>query len=275
MDITRPILSGVRIAGHWCGVHYKGQRRLCFSCGREGHLSRKCPSKAQNAPIEANPGSSSTEGPQLPGSVTPSPDVVAADSMEQGHSSGTQEVPTDNGIAEIVDGLVSKVVALVDQPIPNTALAARSIDSQSSDCKTAAQPILTLSVRRNGRSLSRKTKPTPPTCSKSRSKSRSPLRKNEQLSVISSSKSDAESDDSSHASFETVSKFSLDADDFTSADDNLASPLIDDVLDSPFSPVSTNFPFVPVVARAADESSILLRFSVRASSLSGEGESSS
>jgi hypothetical protein len=43
MEIRQPIPFRMRIAGHWCFVHHKGQKRLCFGCGQEGHNRSSCP----------------------------------------------------------------------------------------------------------------------------------------------------------------------------------------------------------------------------------------
>lgn len=34
----------LRIAKHWCGIYYMGQKQICFKCHMEGHLVAKCPS---------------------------------------------------------------------------------------------------------------------------------------------------------------------------------------------------------------------------------------
>ena len=49
MDISQAIPFRLRIAGHWCFVHYKGQKRVCFACGQEGHTRRNCPDLAPPA----------------------------------------------------------------------------------------------------------------------------------------------------------------------------------------------------------------------------------
>ena len=49
MDISQAIPFCLRIAGHWCFVHYKGQKRVCFACGQEGHNRRNCPDLAPPA----------------------------------------------------------------------------------------------------------------------------------------------------------------------------------------------------------------------------------
>ena len=46
MEVRSDIPARVRIAGHMCNVYYKGQKRLCFHCGKEGHIISKCPAKA-------------------------------------------------------------------------------------------------------------------------------------------------------------------------------------------------------------------------------------
>ena len=48
MEVARDIPVRFRIAGHWCSIYYKGQKRPCFTCGQEGHISSKCPSKLQD-----------------------------------------------------------------------------------------------------------------------------------------------------------------------------------------------------------------------------------
>ena len=39
MEVRENIL---KIAGHWCFVHYRGQKRVCFQCGKEGHQWDRC-----------------------------------------------------------------------------------------------------------------------------------------------------------------------------------------------------------------------------------------
>ena len=46
MEILKDIPARLQVAGHHCVVHYKGQKRICFSCGKEGHFSSKCPCKS-------------------------------------------------------------------------------------------------------------------------------------------------------------------------------------------------------------------------------------
>ena len=45
MEVKHEIPARLRIAGHWCGIYYKGQKRLCFTCRQEGHFTNKCPSR--------------------------------------------------------------------------------------------------------------------------------------------------------------------------------------------------------------------------------------
>ena len=51
MEISQEIPARLRISGHWCFVHYRGQKKLCFSCGKEGHMSGQCPDKPRDAGV--------------------------------------------------------------------------------------------------------------------------------------------------------------------------------------------------------------------------------
>ena len=42
MEVRENIPSRLKIAGHWCFVHYRGQKRVCFQCGKEGHQQDRC-----------------------------------------------------------------------------------------------------------------------------------------------------------------------------------------------------------------------------------------
>ena len=53
MEIRQPIPFRMRIVGHWCFVHHKGQKRLCFGCGQEGHNRSSCPANSRPAVVEA------------------------------------------------------------------------------------------------------------------------------------------------------------------------------------------------------------------------------
>ena len=51
---VRHLLICLRIAGHYCVVHYKGQKKICFSCSKEGHTSAVCPSKLATSASSSN-----------------------------------------------------------------------------------------------------------------------------------------------------------------------------------------------------------------------------
>ena len=42
MEVWENIPSRLKIAGHWCFVHYRGQKRVFFQCGKEGHQRDRC-----------------------------------------------------------------------------------------------------------------------------------------------------------------------------------------------------------------------------------------
>ena len=45
MDISNPIPSRIRIAGHWCHIFYSGQIQTCFACDKSGHTQKDCPDR--------------------------------------------------------------------------------------------------------------------------------------------------------------------------------------------------------------------------------------
>ncbi|CAB4027658.1 Transposon TX1 uncharacterized 149 kDa [Paramuricea clavata] len=105
MEVINDIPTCLRIAGHWCTVHYKGQKRPCFSCGKEGHFSSKFPDKHIQLP------------PTLP--VIP---TVAPTGVSEAGTSGeveTRHVLNDL-LLQVSDGLVNGVT--FNQPSINAAL---------------------------------------------------------------------------------------------------------------------------------------------------------
>ncbi len=54
MDIRADIPARLRISGHYCVVHYKGQKKICFSCSKEGHTSAVCPTKLATSASSTN-----------------------------------------------------------------------------------------------------------------------------------------------------------------------------------------------------------------------------
>ena len=61
MEIRTEIPTRIRVAGHHCVVHYKGQKRPCFSCGLVGHYTDKCPTKSAPGAVTSK-ASTSAEG---------------------------------------------------------------------------------------------------------------------------------------------------------------------------------------------------------------------
>ena len=90
MEIQKDIPARLQVAGHHCVVHYKGQKRICFSCGKEGHFSSKCPSKS------SLPAASST----VISAVISSTPVNAGAST----SAAGVEPPSTRSFAEVVSG---------------------------------------------------------------------------------------------------------------------------------------------------------------------------
>ncbi len=90
MEIQKDIPARLQVAGHHCVVHYKGQKRICFSCGKEGHFSSKCPSKS------SLPAASSTV---IPAVISSTPVNAGASTSAAG-----VEPPSNRSFAEVVSG---------------------------------------------------------------------------------------------------------------------------------------------------------------------------
>ncbi len=125
MEITSAIPARIRIAGHWCAIYYKGQKKLCFSCGTEGHFSSKCPGKDRRGEVRpvvqphddvhsstlVNVGASTSvelEQPTLPPTVIPA--LVPEESL-----------PVSTEVEDLLSSVVSDVCdnAVGDQVLPS------------------------------------------------------------------------------------------------------------------------------------------------------------
>ena len=132
MEITKDIPTRVNIAGHWCFVHYRGQKRTCFECGEEGHQRDKCPRKktsAQPVVVEApvsNTMSSTninfprTEVVQPMEAVqtTVPPDVVSSSDTLPNVEEVSNDPPDRTIIAPVIEGLLAAVSAVESNDPP-------------------------------------------------------------------------------------------------------------------------------------------------------------
>ena len=110
MDIHADICTRLWIAGHYCVVHYKGQKKICFSCSKEGHTSAVCPSKLATLASSSN---NVTGLPVNVGASTATADLrvakahafVAEVSVQLAHQNDitvhpvATSVPTESGIS--------------------------------------------------------------------------------------------------------------------------------------------------------------------------------
>ena len=94
MDLSADIPARLRIAGHWCFVHYKGQKKLCFSCGSEGHTLSTCPSRAvRPSASDVPPAGDTVVSTVIPGATvsvvapvnTSTPPTITADAGSSNH----------------------------------------------------------------------------------------------------------------------------------------------------------------------------------------------
>ena len=123
MEIRKDIATRLHIAGHWCCVHYRGQKRTCFECGEEGHQRDKCPRRptpAQPVVVEAsvNNGNSSNNNNLPPTEAQPMEAVQATVTTDAVASSdatrNVEEVSNDPPAREVIVPIIEDLLAVVD-----------------------------------------------------------------------------------------------------------------------------------------------------------------
>ena len=124
IEIKKDIPTRVNIAGLWCFVHYRGQKRTCFECGEECHQRDKCPRKKTSAPpvvVEATAhNTTSSNNNNLPPTevvqpmeavqATVPPDVVS----NSGTPPNVEEVSNDPPAREVTVPIIEDLLAAVD-----------------------------------------------------------------------------------------------------------------------------------------------------------------
>ena len=139
MEVRENIPSRLKIAGHWCFVHYRGQKRVCFQCGKEGHQRDRCLSNlacdssvcaADERPVEtrATPANGTTVAAAVP---RPGGAQVLASAAAELPASEVTEVPA----SEAVEVLPSEVTPSdvtgfpASQPVGGLASGVREVSA--------------------------------------------------------------------------------------------------------------------------------------------------
>lgn len=114
MEVTQEIPLCMRIAGHLCNIFYKGQKRVCFTCQKEGHFSWSCPSKAFVNPSDI------VDDAVLLSREPVVPAVPVHDAASTLRESASSSVNTDvlSPVTEVLDGLLSSVTTTVGVIVP-------------------------------------------------------------------------------------------------------------------------------------------------------------
>ncbi len=127
MEIQKDIPARLQVAGHHCVVHYKGQKRICFSCGKEGHFCSKCPSKS------SLPVASSTV---IPAVISNTPVNVGASTSAAG-----VEPPSNRSFAEVVSGSEDHEDGFfVISPVPAGTVAVQDPANTNSSAEPSSVP---------------------------------------------------------------------------------------------------------------------------------------
>jgi hypothetical protein len=307
MEVRSNIPARVRIAGHMCNVYYKGQKRLCFHCGKEGHIISKCPAKdpalertgepvvGQSAPVAVAPVPLVPVAAALvPDAPAPAVPVASATVADVGVS------PSDAGrdvnlVAAVVGDIVLSVVGTVGENsvdelsvsprvsslvmedavllpgLAPSAVVLSTVDVVSSR-PSPLQSSPTLAGSKRGRS--------------GRSKSRSPLRKGGRRSLSLSSDSNP-GDISEDLSFVSPTSSQLhvsDGDADLPEDNFFATYPGHDLIDDPLTQFPPNLPCAtperihfysePEASQVSEESFVVQQFFAKSKISSGEEESS-
>ena len=150
MEVRENIPFRIRIAGHWCFVHYRGQKRVCFQCGKERHQRDQCLSDAAHNPSADVQSRDTTTAPAARTETVDAPQSEVVDAPR----SEVVDVPLSEG----VDGPQSEVVRTSRSEVVEVPRA-EIVDLS----RTESASVLALLLDRVGEgALSRSVAATPP-----------------------------------------------------------------------------------------------------------------
>ena len=126
MEVRENIPSRLKIAGHWCFVHYRGQKRVCFQCGKEGHQRDRCLSNLAHDLSVRTPAERPVETRTAPANDTTVAAAVPRSEGVQVPASAAVELPA-SGAVEVPACEVTDVPAAGGTPevaeLPASAVA--------------------------------------------------------------------------------------------------------------------------------------------------------
>ena len=121
MEVRKDIPTRIHIAGHWCFVHYRGQKRTCFQCGEEGHQKDKCPRRQSSVSAQPLAGAEAT-ATQNATNNNAVPVAPAIDTAEPATSTVAEpSLPPDSHItvsaSEVVPHLIQGILDTVGNAV--------------------------------------------------------------------------------------------------------------------------------------------------------------
>lgn len=240
MEVRHDIPARIRIAGHWCFVHYKGQKKLCFQCGKEGHMRGNCPDRAVEVVVGEH---------------------IDNDVPEQGGMGDPPPVVLDPPVTAVVPP-PSTVVA----PLPTSSqehTMTDSVDMVSVPVEVVKPDFASIVGGKRRRSPTRKS--SSPRSKKDRRHDKSPCG--------ACSESDSDLEESYGSASEDLSvdsdlSLSIEPENVPLPDDDILE-LANENMDSPLTPITPNLPGVlpgrqilpvPEDSQASDETRVITRF---------------
>ena len=121
MEVRKDIPTRIHIVGHWCFVHYRGQKRTCFQCGEEGHQKDKCP-RRQSSVSAQPPAAAEAPATQNDTNNNAAPVAPAMDTVEPATSTVAEpSLPPDSHItvpaSEVVPHLIQGILDTVGNAV--------------------------------------------------------------------------------------------------------------------------------------------------------------
>ena len=275
MEVRHDIPARIRIAGHWCFVHYKGQKKLCFQCGKEGHMRGNCPDRAVEVVVGEHLANDVPEQGRMgdPPPVVLDPPVTAAvlptsTAVAPLPASSEEHTMTDPTVSKQAGESTSKVASVLPVPVDMVSVPVEGVNPD----------FASIVGGKRRRSPTRKS--SSPRSKKDRRRDKSPWGAgSESDSDLNESYGSASED----LSFDSDLALGVEPENVPLPDDDKLE-LANENMDSPLTPITPNLPGVlpgrqilpvPEDSQASEETRVITRFFAEDGSTYSQNQSDS